>query len=65
MFLGLPNSARMDATTPTDPTETNTPLESSDRTVTCHKPRPGRFVFVERDNVDGWIATDACVELTR
>ncbi|WP_247728748.1 hypothetical protein [Halovivax limisalsi] len=55
----------MDATTPTDPTETNTPLESSDRTVTCHKPRPGRFVFVERDNVDGWIATDACVELTR
>lgn len=24
--------------------------------------RPGRFVFAERDNPDGWIATDLAVD---
>ncbi|MFP8956081.1 hypothetical protein ACLI4Y_05080 [Natrialbaceae archaeon A-CW3] len=34
-----------------------------DRLVTCHEPRPGKAVFTERNNTDGWIATDLTVEL--
>ncbi|MFP9191881.1 hypothetical protein [Natronosalvus vescus] len=36
-----------------------------DRLVTCHEPRPGKAVFTERNNTDGWIATDLIVELER
>ena len=36
---------------------------SPDEIVTCHETRPGRFVFVERSNADGWIATDVSVDL--
>ncbi|AXR78186.1 DUF7331 family protein [Natrarchaeobaculum sulfurireducens] len=31
--------------------------------VTSHEPRPGKVVFTERDNNDGWIATDLTVDL--
>ncbi|MCU4742093.1 hypothetical protein OB955_00550 [Halobacteria archaeon AArc-m2/3/4] len=34
-----------------------------DGLVTCHTTRPGKAVFTERDNCDGWIATDLTVEL--
>ena len=31
--------------------------------VTSHETRPGKIVFTERDNSDGWIATDLTVDL--
>lgn len=31
--------------------------------VTSHETRPGNVVFTERDNSDGWIATDLTVDL--
>ncbi|WP_254763835.1 DUF7331 family protein [Natrinema marinum] len=34
-------------------------------TVTSHETRPGKIVFTERDNSDGWIATDLAVQLER
>lgn len=37
--------------------------EESSSIVTSHQTRPGRTVFTERDNADGWIATDLAVEL--
>lgn len=55
----------MDASAPTDAAPLNAHNGPTDRLVTCHEPRPGRFVFIEQDNVDGWIATDDSVELTR
>ncbi|WP_176393181.1 hypothetical protein [Natronolimnobius baerhuensis] len=33
--------------------------------VSSHEPRPGKYVFTERDNTDGWIATDFAVDLER
>lgn len=34
----------------------------ADRPVTAHETRPGRVVFTEAGNSDGWIATDLTVE---
>ncbi|WP_174811901.1 hypothetical protein [Salinadaptatus halalkaliphilus] len=31
--------------------------------VSSHEPRPGKLVFTERNNTDGWIATDLTVDL--
>ncbi|MDF9746587.1 hypothetical protein [Natrinema salsiterrestre] len=31
--------------------------------VTSHETRPGKIVFTERNNCDGWIATDLAVDL--
>ncbi|MEY7848118.1 hypothetical protein AB7C87_02820 [Natrarchaeobius sp. A-rgal3] len=31
--------------------------------VSSHETRPGKHVFTERDNTDGWIATDLTVDL--
>jgi hypothetical protein len=31
-------------------------------TVTAHECSPDRTVFTERDNTDGWIATDTTVD---
>ena len=31
--------------------------------VTSHETRPGKIVFTERNNSDGWIATDLTVDL--
>jgi hypothetical protein len=33
--------------------------------VSVHTTRPGRRVFVEAGNTDGWIATDLAVDLER
>jgi len=37
--------------------------DGADRAVTAHHSSPDRIVFTERDNTDGWIATDHTVEL--
>lgn len=39
------------------------PVEEPSAIVTCHETRPGKIVFTERDNCDGWIATDLAVDL--
>lgn len=31
--------------------------------VTSHETRPGKLVFTERNNCDGWIATDLAVDV--
>jgi hypothetical protein len=36
--------------------------ESSSPAVFCQESRPGRAVFTERGNPDGWIATDDPVD---
>lgn len=36
-----------------------------DCTVTACESRPGRFVFLESGNTDGWISTDLVVDLER
>ncbi|WP_195893071.1 DUF7331 family protein [Halopiger djelfimassiliensis] len=40
-------------------------LEEQAALVTSHETRPGKVVFTERDNTDGWIATDLTVDLER
>ena len=39
--------------------------QTTECTVTVHESCPGRAVFTEADNTDGWIATDYTVELLR
>lgn len=34
----------------------------TDSAVRAHESRPGRLVFTEGGNTDGWIATDLAVE---
>lgn len=36
-----------------------------DRTVTAHRSAPGRAVFTEHGNTDGWISTNHTVEIER
>lgn len=36
-----------------------------DRPITAHCTSPGRTVFTESNNSDGWIATDYVVDLER
>jgi len=31
--------------------------------ISCHSTKPGREVFVEQGNPDGWISTDETVEV--
>lgn len=33
--------------------------------ISAHRTCPGRYVFTENGNVDGWIATDLTVSLDR
>lgn len=33
--------------------------------VSCCQTRPGKFVFIERGNSEGWIASDGTVDVTR
>lgn len=40
-------------------------LAVPDARVSAHQTCPGRFVFTENGNVDGWIATDCTVSLER
>ena len=49
---------RQDSDTDEDP-------EEPAAIVTSHETRPGKIVFTERDNSDGWIATDLTVDLER
>ena len=41
------------------------PTPPSDAIVCSHEPRPGKHVFTERNNTDGWISTDLVVDLER
>ncbi len=34
-------------------------------TIETHRSRPGRVVFTEENNPDGWIGTDLTVDLER
>ena len=43
--------------------DTDEPDEEPTAVVTSHETRPGKVVFTERDNSDGWIATDLTVDL--
>lgn len=45
--------------------ETRTHGEDSRPAVTCCESRPGKQVFVEAGNTDGWIATNLTVEPVR
>ncbi|WP_202911818.1 hypothetical protein [Natrialba swarupiae] len=38
-------------------------LEEPTTIVSSHETRPGKHVFTERDNTDGWIATTVTVDL--
>lgn len=40
-------------------------LEEPDSIVTSHETRPGKLVFTERGNSDGWIASDVAVDVER
>jgi hypothetical protein len=46
-------------------TDVEEPADVPDAIVCSHEPRPGKTVFTERSNSDGWIATDLVVELER
>ncbi|EMA32267.1 hypothetical protein SAMN05444422_10731 [Halobiforma haloterrestris] len=46
-------------------TDADEELEEPATIVTSHETRPGKIVFTERDNADGWIATDLTVDLER
>lgn len=45
-----------------EPTNAPEPFETG---VSSHESSPGRFVFVEEENSDGWLATDLTVEPRR
>ena len=45
-----------------EPTPDQLPAPQTD--VTACESRPGRFVFLEDGNTDGWIATDLVVDLS-
>ena len=47
---------RTDATATTD-------SEDLESIVCSHETRPGKVVFTERHNTDGWIATDTAMRL--
>ncbi|MFP8952310.1 hypothetical protein ACLI4Z_04945 [Natrialbaceae archaeon A-arb3/5] len=55
----------MDAPARRTETETDDEFDAPTAVVCSHETRPGKIVFTERDNTDGWIATDLTVELTR
>lgn len=40
-------------------------LETVECDVSTYESCPGRFVFVEEGNPDGWLSTDVTVELRR
>ena len=53
----------MDVPVRSEETDAAETLEESAVTVTSHETRPGKLVFTEQDNSDGWIATDLVVDL--
>ena len=50
---------------PHQPDAIDPAVDPDERLVTAHETRPGRTVFTEVDNCDGWIATDLAVEPER
>lgn len=46
-------------------TEMEAPDGEATTPITAHRSSPDRIVFTERDNTDGWIATNLTVELER
>lgn len=46
-------------------TQMEEPDAEAVESVTAHRSSPGRMVFTEQNNTDGWIATDLTVELER
>lgn len=54
-----------DVRTVDDPGGTETEPVRADCGVTAHECSPRRTVFTEKDNSDGWIATDTTVDLLR
>jgi len=55
----------MDAPARREEPELDEDREEPAAVVTSHETRPGKTVFTERDNSDGWIATDLTVALER
>lgn len=55
----------MDVPAPREDTDADdTPtVEEPAVVVTSHETRPGKIVFTEQNNSDGWIATDLVVDL--
>ena len=53
----------MDAPAQRQDSEPTTSDTEPEATVCCHETRPGKIVFTERDNTDGWIATNLAVDL--
>ncbi|GAB3038125.1 hypothetical protein [Natronobiforma cellulositropha] len=39
--------------------------ETCEPIVSYHEPRPGTLVLTERNNTDGWLASDVAVDLER
>ncbi len=46
-----------------DADDTPAEVEVPTVAVTSHETRPGKVVFTEQNNSDGWIATDLIVDL--
>lgn len=55
----------MEVTEPKTPVAEEAPEQAVGREVTVHRSAPGRAVFTEKNNTDGWIATDHTVDLRR
>lgn len=53
----------MDAPDPQHERDRNS--TETEAVVSCHETKPGRRVFTERGNADGWISSDLVVELSR
>ncbi|ELY57961.1 MULTISPECIES: hypothetical protein [Natronococcus] len=53
----------MDVPARREETDTEEPTEEPAAVVSSHEPRPGKLVITERDNKEGWIATDCAVDL--
>ena len=54
-----------DGPTVADDSEVESPAASPDVPVAAHQSAPGRTVFVEESNSDGWIASNLTVDLRR
>lgn len=52
----------MHGTARSEPDEESPSLGSESSAVTALESAPGKLVFIEQENTDGWIATDHVVE---
>lgn len=58
----MAGSSRLDRESASDPQDS--PSAPKHVVTTCES-RPGKVVFLESENTDGWIATDTVVDLDR